>query len=124
MEWSVHVASVDDIAQLDLRRFRGFSGLGSKLHPTLSLTFDLIEEYFGNITFSRCVYGNEFCEHLIPSREKLEAILAAADNVDLPVTFLTPYCSDAGIEALKPLFHLLSLSRGPVEVVFNEWGVL
>jgi hypothetical protein len=124
MEWSVHVASVDDIAQLDLGRFRGSSEFGSKLQPPLNLTLDLIEEYFGNITFSRCVYGNEFCEHLIPSREKLEAILAAADNAGLPVTFLTPYCSDAGLEALKPLFHVMSLSPRPVEVVFNEWGVL
>jgi hypothetical protein len=125
MEWSVHVASAGDIAaQLDLRRFRGLSESASKLQPTLSLTFDLIEEYFGTIAFSRCVYGNEFCEHLIPSREKLEEILGAADSAGLPVTFLTPYCSDAGIQALKPLFHLLSLSSGPIEVVFNEWGVL
>ena len=51
-------------------------------------------------------------------------VVKAADDAGLPVTFLTPYCSDAGIGALKPLFHLLSLSTVPAEVVFNDWGVL
>src|SRR5215467_15071082 len=125
MEWSVHVGCVEHIAaRLDMRRLRGLPESGSKLAAILDLTAGLIEEYFGDITFSRCVYGNEFCEHLIPSPEKLHEILAAADTAGLPVTFLTPYCSDAGIESLKPLLHQLSLNSVPAEVVFNDWGVL
>jgi hypothetical protein len=124
MQWSVHVTGADDIvAQLEPRKL-ALRKSGSKLDPVLELTLGLLDEYFGHVAFSRCVYGNEFCEHLIPSPEKLREVVAAADNAGLPLAFLTPYCSDAGIEALKPLLHLLSLNRRPVEVVFNDWGVL
>src|SRR6185369_16848665 len=71
----------------------------------------------------RWVYGNEFCEHLIPAPGNLEQVIGAASERGLPLTFLTPYCSDAGIEALIPLFDLLR-SNADSEVVFNDWGVL
>jgi len=124
MEWGLHVAGADEIGNgLSLRGI-GKLEADSKLGPVLAMTADLIEEYFGSIAFSRCVFGNEFCEHLIAPPEKLEEILVAAGEARLPVTYLTPFCSDAGIETLRPIFHLLSLSERPVEVAFNDWGVL
>ena len=121
MEWSVHITGADDIgAQLEPRKL-ALRESGSKLRPVLALTAALIEEYFGRLAFSRCVYGNEFCEHLIPSREKLAETLAAADNAGLPVTFLTPYCSDAGIEALKlGTVTTLDVSQNPVYIGVNN----
>jgi hypothetical protein len=39
-------------------------------------------------------------------------------------TFLTPYVSDAGIDALLPLLQFLETDCNGCEVVFNDWGVL
>jgi hypothetical protein len=123
MDWSIHVSGESDVNS-DLRGLEssGFE-CGSKLAPVIDLTLRLIDEYFGGVRFTRCAYGNEFCEHLIPSPRRFEAVLNAADEGGMSATLLTPYVSDAGIESLKPLFEMLSM-RGGGEVVFNDWGVL
>ena len=123
MDWSLHVGSTSEFAtSLTSLNANAFDA-GAKLAPVVELATRLIDEYFGQVNFSRWVYGNEFCEHLIPTPEKLEQIIDAADERGVKLTFLTPYCSDAGIEALIPLFNLLS-STSDCEVVFNDWGVL
>ncbi|HZM88607.1 MAG TPA: hypothetical protein VFF31_18935 [Blastocatellia bacterium] len=123
MDWSIHVNSEFEIRS-DLSALEVLSlDTGSKLTPVVDLTRRLIEEYFGSVAFTRCAYGNEFCEHLIPSAQQLKAVLTAAHDREMSVTFLTPYVSDAGIESLKPLFELLD-QDGAGEVVFNDWGVL
>jgi hypothetical protein len=123
MDWSIHVSNAAELAGgLSALDSAGFDS-GSKLAPVVELTRKLIDEYFGKPRFDRCVYGNEFCEHLIPQPKQLEAVRAAARDEGLNLTLLTPYVSDSGIEALKPLFELLSIN-GASEVVFNDWGVL
>jgi len=123
MDWSLHVSNAtevrSDLSALDPASFDS----GSKLAPVVALTWRLIDEYFGPVTFTRCAYGNEFCEHLIPSARQFERVLAAATERDLRITLLTPYVSDAGIELLRPLFDLFSDHDGG-EVVFNDWGIL
>ena len=107
MDWSIHVNSEFEIRG-DLSALEVLSlDTGSKLTPVVDLTRRLIEEYFGSVAFTRCAYGNEFCEHLIPSAQQLKAVLTAAHDHEMSVTFLTPYVSDSGIESLKPLFELL-----------------
>src|SRR6185369_1773187 len=123
MDWSLHVSSATEFATNLAGLDAAAVDAGAKLAPVVELTTRLIDEYFGQVTFSRWVYGNEFCEHLIPAPGKLEQVIGAASERGLPLTFLTPYCSDAGIEALIPLFDLLS-STTDSEVVFNDWGVL
>lgn len=123
MDWSIHVSNADQ-ARGDLSVLgRSSSDTGSKLAPVVELTKRLIDECFGPITFTRCAYGNEFCEHLIPSSQQLAEVVAAARDREMCLTLLTPYVSDAGIELLRPLFELLSVN-GESEVVFNDWGVL
>ena len=123
MDWSIQVTNAAEVRS-DLSAPRGaFFDTGSKLAPIVDLTWRLIGEYFGAVSFTRCAYGNEFCEHLIPSPQQLEALLSAADKRQMGLTLLTPYVSDAGIESLKPLFEMLS-EKGASEVVFNDWGVL
>src|SRR6185436_7072689 len=105
MDWSIHVSSASEI-QSDFGALDKMTcDSGPKLAPVVALTWQLIEEYFGVVRFTRCAYGNEFCEHLIPSAEQLKAVLTAAHDREMSVTFLTPYVSDAGIESLKPLFE-------------------
>ena len=97
MEWSLHIASAHD------------SSGGFALPAE-------IERIFGHAEFTRIAYGNEFCEHLLPSPEALRA----AAECGRPLTFLTPYVSDWGIARLRELLPVL----GAAEVVFNDWGVL
>ena len=123
MDWSIHVNNATEVrGTLSASDICSF-GAGSKLAPVVELTRQLIDEYFGSVVFTRCAFGNEFCEHLIPSPQQLEAVLGEARRREMSVTLLTPYVSDAGIESLRPLFEMLSKDRAS-EVVFNDWGVL
>ncbi|MEK6405624.1 MAG: hypothetical protein AABN34_01530 [Acidobacteriota bacterium] len=123
MDWSIHVSNAAEVRS-DLSALgSGSFNSGSKLAPVVQLTQRLIYELFGPVAFSRCAYGNEFCEHLIPSPKQLEAVVTAAGDREIGLTLLTPYVTDAGIDLLRPLFEVLS-ANGESEVVFNDWGVL
>src|SRR5436309_3542906 len=99
MDWSIHVTNAAEVkCQLSALDAAGFD-TGSKLAPVVELTWRLIGEYFGAVSFTRCAYGNEFCEHLIPSPRQLEAVLSASDERQMGLTLLTPYVTDAGIES-------------------------
>ena len=123
MEWSIHIGASGEIPER-LSREAFARQAGAKLGPVVDLTIELIEEHFGEVAFSRCVYGNEFCEHLIPSLPRLSDVLDEARDRELGLTFVTPYVSDEGIYALRPLFDRLAGSHRSSEVVFNDWGVL
>lgn len=123
MDWSIHVSNAAEVSS-DLSAIdTGFFDTGSKLAPVVELTWRLIDECFGTVSFTRCAYGNEFCEHLIPSPDQLQAVLTAARERGMSLTLLTPYVSDVGIDLLRPLFEVLS-ETGSSEVAFNDWGVL
>ena len=121
MEWSLHIKNAADLRD-------GFSPAhcaafanSATIHPFNTLAAQVINEHFGEIIFTRCAFGTEFCEHLIPAPAALQAVLDAARARALQFTLLTPYVSNAGLAALHPLFELLSEGD---EVVFNDWGVL
>lgn len=117
MEWCVHVASVADLeGSLDLEHFASFQS--SSRIPCIA---PLIGRLFGNVAFSRCAFGTEFCENLLPEPEALAAAVARARDRGLNFTLLTPYVSDRGICRLRTLFALL---EDGAEVSFNDWGVL
>jgi hypothetical protein len=123
MEWSIHIAGPDDLeGGLSPDRIAALER-SETIHPFIATALELIEEYFGKIEFTRCAFGNEFCEHLIPSRDSLVEALDGARYRNLGFTLLTPYVSDEGIDALRPLLAELDRNGGG-EVVFNDWGVL
>ena len=123
MQWCIHISGTDDLQdELSLKRLATLEASGS-LQPIVALATRLIEERFGEIAFTRCAFGNEFCERLIPSLAALEAALSAAQARRLNFTFLTPYVSNVGLAELRTLFALLA-QHGVSEVVFNDWGVL
>lgn len=123
MEWSLHINGANDLKQaLTLDGIREFER-SATLQPFIQTTARVIAEYFGEIHFTRCAFGNEFCEHLIPSAAALKAALNIAQARGLEFTLLTPYVSNAGVAALRPLFETLA-QQGGGEVVFNDWGVL
>jgi len=123
MEWCLHISGADDLqGELSLKRVATLD-TSESLQPTVALAARLIEERFGEIAFTRCVFGNEFCEHLIPSPAALKAALAAAQARRLNFTLLTPYVSNVGLAELRALFAVLT-QHSSGEVVFNDWGVL
>src|SRR5262245_50219738 len=122
MEWCLHINGAEDLrGELRLERIPSLERSGL-LQPAMRLTARLIADYFGEINFTRCAFGNEFCEHLAPSPAALGSALAAAHSDNLNFTLLTPYVSNQGIATYKPLFALLAERGG--EVVFNDWGIL
>lgn len=123
MEWCLHIKEASELHDsLSLERIATFEK-SDLLRSSLTLTAQLISEYFGDIKFTRCAFGNEFCEHLLPSPAALAAAIKAAQSQHLSFTFLTPYVSNEGIAALRPLFDVLA-QHGESEAVFNDWGVL
>jgi len=75
--------------------------------------------------YSRLYFGVEFCEHLLPTAEDVEAACAFCARNNWGLTLLTPYVTDWGLEKIEPLFQALE-DHGPddTEVVVNDWGVL
>lgn len=78
-------------------------------------------ELCDNYHFNRVYFGNEFCERLIPSSKEIDQILDFCRIKNMPLTFVTPYCTDFGIQRLSGIFSRLPKST---EVVFNDWGLL
>jgi hypothetical protein len=121
MQWCIHIAGASDLSgDLTLDRFASRQR-GAGLTPAVRRTVELIHKHFGVVSFTRCAFGNEFCEHLLPSRDTLAAAMAAASARALQFTLLTPYVSNTGINELRALF---AAAADGTEVVFNDWGVL
>jgi len=89
----------------------------AKLRPFMNEVIDRMPQQ----RFAGIAFGTEFCENLLPSRAATEAVVESARANALPVLYYTPYCSDTGIESLRPL--LACLPPGS-EVAFSDWGVL
>lgn len=119
MQWSIHIASASELTgDLTLRRFAGLQ-VSPGLQPWVALAARLAAS-LGDMAFTRCAFGAEFCENLLPSPDALKAVRSAARERGLQFTFLTPYAGNAGIARLRKLLPLLDRD----EVVFNDWGVL
>ena len=120
MNWSVHIAGPEDLeGDLTLTRFAGREP-SARLQPALRMSVEAAGRRWGEVRFTACAFGNEFCERLLPEPEMLRAAAAAARSRGLAFTFLTPYVSNDGLARLRELFSVLDAG----EVVFNDWGVL
>ncbi len=121
MQWCVHIAGPQDLdGDATVARFTSLEG-SARLESAVRLAAGQIVERFGQVRFTRCAFGNEFCEHLLPAPSALAAAVEAARARDLAFTLVTPYVSNEGIRKLAELLPLLPEGT---EVVFNDWGVL
>ncbi|MBI3695157.1 MAG: hypothetical protein HY238_10015 [Acidobacteria bacterium] len=121
MEWSVHIRSAQDLdGDLTAERFATLES-SARLGPVVTALARRIARLTPSARFTRCAFGTEFCENLLPPPAALAAVRAAARNRTLAFTFLTPYAGTAGIGKLRELFPLLHEGD---EVVFSDWGVL
>lgn len=83
---------------------------------------DLLEGWTAK--FTRLYFGNEFCQHLIPTPGQVEKALEFARSKRGDFTLVTPYVTDAGLDKLRILFDLLAREAPDTEIVVNDWGVL
>lgn len=74
--------------------------------------------------YSRLYYGNEFCQHLIPSLDEIKRVLDFTRMRSLAFTLVTPFVTNEGLHALRPLLSYLQKHIVSLEVVINDWGVL
>ncbi len=74
--------------------------------------------------YSRIYFGNEFCEHLVPTLTELKQVLSFALENGMDFTMVSPYITDKGLKRLSLLLDEIALSKPDSEVVFNDYGVL
>ena len=72
---------------------------------------------------TRLYFGVEFCQHLLPTRDDVQAAVAFANERGWAFTLLTPYMVDAFVEGTAALLDVVESALDP-EVVVNDWGVL
>ena len=77
---------------------------------------------------SRLYIGNEFCSHLFPKRELLAELMEKAAAEGFDITISTSFVTEDLLElhtGLLDWLHNWSVQKErPVEVVFNDWGLL
>lgn len=76
---------------------------------------------FNAFPFSRLYFGNEYCEHLLPSRWQVERAAQLAIENRIGLTFVTPVCLDRTFPVVEALLDALPAGA---EVVFNDWGLV
>ena len=96
------------------------------------------KEYYGNLVgltwmelvtggereFSRLYFGQEFCEHLIPSSDDLEQAFFFARQMGWDFTYVTGYLTGVGLEKVRRNLARLAEIGHENEVVVNDWGVM
>lgn len=70
---------------------------------------------------SRLYFGCEFCERRIPSESELSNAIGFASSNRVSFSFVTPFVTEKGLQALSSLFELLPRDS---EVIVNDWGVM
>lgn len=73
--------------------------------------------------YDRVYYGSETCEHALPTPAQADGLLdlCQARPHGVPLTLVTPVCTNRGLDAVA---HLVEVLPAGAEVVFNDWGCL
>ncbi len=72
--------------------------------------------------YDRLYFGNEFCQVLLPDYRSVDRVMRWCDKMSKPLTFVTPFVTDHGLDKLVRIFEILTQLE--IEVVVNDWGVL
>jgi len=138
MELAVYFSHFEDLLEVEEAvRFIDYGRMSSLL-AELVFTNVNTDEYAGNLfaaefmdtalregcRLSRLYFGQEFCEHLIPSPEELEKAFYFARQVDWDFTYATGAVTDAGLDRIAANLEFLAGAQPLSEVVVNDWGVL
>lgn len=74
--------------------------------------------------YTRVYFGNEFCQRLIPKIPELDTALKLVKAWGRKFTLVTPYVTEDGLAALRPVLEHTEKNWPGSEVVVNDWGVL
>ncbi len=74
-------------------------------------------------SYDRLYYGVEFCEIKIPTADETKKAYKLASSNDSAFTFVTPYVTDRGLDAISRSLAALP-ADGTIEVVINDFGTL
>lgn len=80
----------------------------------------ILARWLGQYRPTHLYIGSEFCEHLLPSKQKLRRALQRAEAYGLRPVLLTPVASP---QVLSALTELLELLPDETDVVVNDRGV-
>ena len=72
--------------------------------------------------YTRLYYGNEFCQERIPTPDEMRYVYDFARSRGLQLTWVTPYVTERGLEALRPLAAFVASAAKDSEFVVNDWG--
>ncbi len=89
----------------------------------LALAIDNIKKItdLEHLNYTHIYLGSEFCEELIPTKEKTAAFLNYCLKNKKRFILLTPPLTEKGLKKIIELLPLLPLN---CEIVFNDWGLL
>jgi len=76
-----------------------------------------------NSKYTRLYFGNEFCQRLIPPLEDLKVIRDFVSGHQMSFNLVTPYVTDRGIDALRPILEYVIKNFSDAEIVINDWGI-
>lgn len=140
MELAVYFANCTQLEDLDeALRYIDSAVIPSFVSNLLFGNDTSSREYYGNlialkwleaytqekgISFSRLYFGQEFCEHLIPSPEELLQAYYHCRQLGWQFTYVSSYCTDAGLAKQERNLEVLAGQDDEIEVLVNDWGVL
>jgi hypothetical protein len=74
--------------------------------------------------FNRIYFGHETCERLLPVWNDISRLSAFAREQNIPLTFVSPFLSNAGMKRVILLLEQLAAAGNEMEVVTSDWGLL
>jgi hypothetical protein len=73
-------------------------------------------------SFDRIYFGAEFCDKKLPAPEEWDAAAGTARKSRLPLTLVTPYFTESGLERVTELLKHVARENAEAEIVVNDWG--
>lgn len=74
--------------------------------------------------YTRLYFGNEFCQRLMPGVQEVRQAFDFVLERNMHLSFVTPYVTNQGIGALKPVLEEIFVKMSGIEIVVNDWGLL
>jgi hypothetical protein len=139
MELAVYLANLKQVLDLD----EVLRPVDSDTIPTFVNTIvfgndNSSREYFANLigikwleeftermgaTLGRLYFGQEFCEHLVPSVEDVTQAYYYCRQLGWEFTYMTNACTDECLSRQRANLAVLAEQDDEIEVVVNDWGL-
>jgi len=127
-----HVLDIEEaLRPVDYRRIPSFlwtamfeeiSSTEYSMHMQGTEWLEALYEVGGEV--SRLYFGQEFCQHLIPTPEEVVQAAFTARQLGWEFTYVTGSVTDAGLARTEANLRALNEARIACEVTVNDWGVL